>query len=107
MEVCYRHPNRETGVRCSNCDRPICPDCMTSTPVGMGCPECARQKTKVTRGPGVGGVSAGNAPVAVALVVINVVAYFAELAGGGASTLDGGGSVMTDFGLFGPAVDDG
>jgi membrane associated rhomboid family serine protease len=47
MEVCYRHPKRETGVRCSNCERPICPDCMTSTPVGMRCPECARQSTKV------------------------------------------------------------
>ena len=47
MEVCYRHPNRETGVRCSNCERPICPDCMTSTPVGMRCPECARQRTRV------------------------------------------------------------
>ena len=43
MEACYRHPKRETGVRCSNCERPICPDCMTSTPVGMRCPECARQ----------------------------------------------------------------
>ena len=49
MEVCYRHRNRETGVACSNCGRPICPDCMTSTSVGMRCPECARQSTKVTR----------------------------------------------------------
>jgi membrane associated rhomboid family serine protease len=48
MEACYRHPNRETGVRCSNCERPICPDCMTSTSVGMRCPECARQgRTRV------------------------------------------------------------
>ena len=47
MAVCYRHPGRETGVSCSNCGRPICPDCMTSTPVGMRCPECARQKTQV------------------------------------------------------------
>ena len=47
METCYRHPRRETGVRCSNCERPICPDCMTSTPVGMRCPECAKQSTKV------------------------------------------------------------
>ena len=48
MEACYRHPKRETGVRCSNCERPICPDCMTSTPVGMRCPECAHQgKTRV------------------------------------------------------------
>ena len=29
MPTCYRHPTRETGVSCSNCGRPICPDCMT------------------------------------------------------------------------------
>ena len=45
MAVCYRHPNRETGVSCSNCGNPICPDCMTATPVGMRCPDCSRQKT--------------------------------------------------------------
>ncbi len=47
MEVCYRHNDRETGVSCSNCGRPICPDCMTTTPVGMRCPECSRERTKV------------------------------------------------------------
>jgi membrane associated rhomboid family serine protease len=47
MAVCYRHPNRETGVSCSNCGKPICPDCMTATPVGMRCPDCSRQKTPV------------------------------------------------------------
>ena len=47
MATCYRHPNRETGVSCSNCGRPICPDCMTPTSVGMRCPECAKQKTQV------------------------------------------------------------
>src|SRR4051794_18895490 len=47
MATCYRHPNRETGVSCSNCGRPICTDCMTTTTVGMRCPECARQKTQV------------------------------------------------------------
>jgi len=46
MATCYRHPSRETGVSCSNCGRPICPDCMTPTPVGMRCPECSRQRTK-------------------------------------------------------------
>jgi membrane associated rhomboid family serine protease len=45
--TCYRHKGRETGVACSSCGRPICPDCMTPTPVGMRCPECSRQKTKV------------------------------------------------------------
>src|SRR3954467_6011090 len=45
MATCYRHPNRETGVSCSNCGNPICPDCMTPTTVGMRCPNCARQRT--------------------------------------------------------------
>ena len=36
---CYRHPDRETGVSCSECGRPICPDCMTFGPVGIRCPD--------------------------------------------------------------------
>ncbi len=47
MATCYRHPDRETGVSCSNCGKPICPDCMTPTPVGMRCPECSRDRTPV------------------------------------------------------------
>jgi membrane associated rhomboid family serine protease len=47
MATCYRHPDRETGVSCSNCGKPICPDCMTATPVGMRCPECSRDRTPV------------------------------------------------------------
>ena len=41
--VCYRHPSRETAVSCANCERPICTDCMVYTPVGIKCPDCARQ----------------------------------------------------------------
>lgn len=43
--VCYRHRNRPTAVRCSNCERPICADCMRSTPVGFRCPDCAPQRS--------------------------------------------------------------
>src|SRR5829696_9009707 len=107
MEVCYRHPNRETGVSCSNCGRPICPDCMTSTSVGMRCPECARQTTKVRTGPGAFSPTAGKMPATIALIAINVIVFLIELAGGGAGQFSNGGSVIQDAGLRGPDVADG
>lgn len=105
METCYRHPNRETGVSCSNCGRPICPDCMTPTPVGMRCPECARERTKVTRGAAAPGRY--DAPVTYVLIALNVVAYLVEIAGGGGGLDPGASSVLIDFGLFGPSVAEG
>ena len=86
MEVCYRHPNRETGVRCSNCERPICPDCMTSTPVGMRCPECARQGTKVHTMSSL----TGEPSLTYVLIGINVLVGIGSLLGGGA----GGGQQL-------------
>jgi membrane associated rhomboid family serine protease len=90
VEACYRHPNRETGVHCSNCGRPICPDCMTSTPVGMRCPECARQRTRVRTMRSA--ARSGEPVLTYALIAINVVAFIGELAGGASA---GGGSLGT------------
>lgn len=74
MATCYRHPSRETAVSCSNCGRPICPDCMTTTPVGMRCPECAGERTKVKT---IRNVS-GRPELTLALIAVNVVAFLAE-----------------------------
>src|SRR6266536_3965099 len=43
LATCYRHPDRETGVRCQRCERPICPACMVPAPVGVQCVECVRR----------------------------------------------------------------
>jgi len=89
--TCYRHSDRETGVSCSNCGNPICPDCMTTTPVGMRCPDCARQKTKVRTV-----ATLTKAPqLAYALIAINLVAFVAASTGG------------RDLGTSGPVYEQG
>jgi membrane associated rhomboid family serine protease len=105
MAACYRHPSRETGVSCSNCGRPICPDCMTATPVGMRCPECSRDRTKVRTIR-----SGGSEPYATyVLIAINVLVFVGSSAAG-SSLLGGGGAggqLFRDGALVGTAVADG
>lgn len=43
---CYVHPNRETALRCNNCNRPICASCAIRTPTGYRCRECVRERQK-------------------------------------------------------------
>jgi membrane associated rhomboid family serine protease len=100
MATCYRHPNRETGVSCSNCGKPICPDCMTATPVGMRCPDCARQRTRTRTVRDV----AVDPIVTYALIAINVLVYIGTSSQGSAI----GGSTTNkwfiDYALDGPDV---
>ena len=103
METWYRHPNRETGVRCSNCGRAICPDCMTPTPVGMRCPECSRDRTKVRTLR-----STSTEPIVTyVLIAINVIVFLAEGQFGVGSASGGGTQLYEKFALFGPSVADG
>ena len=44
---CYVHPNRETSLRCNNCERPICAQCPVRTPTGYHCRECVKGQQKV------------------------------------------------------------
>jgi membrane associated rhomboid family serine protease len=107
-ETCYRHPDRETGVSCSSCGRPICPDCMTPTPVGMRCPECANQRTKVVRNPTGTPSGFGAFPATYVLIAINVVVFLIEMAGGGGGLFaEQGSRFIADFALYGPAVAEG
>jgi hypothetical protein len=46
-ECCYLHPERETGLRCVQCGRPICGACARVVAVGQLCPPCRSQRRPV------------------------------------------------------------
>lgn len=102
MATCYRHPSRETGVACSSCGRPICPDCMTTTSVGMRCPECSKQRTKVVRMRDMSEIPR----VTYGLIALNVVVYLIEkIHIGGGETLYFKGALLGSLEL--PGVEEG
>ncbi|HSU02273.1 MAG TPA: rhomboid family intramembrane serine protease [Nocardioides sp.] len=49
VPTCYRHPDRETWIRCQRCDKSICPDCMRDAAVGFQCPDCVKEASKGSR----------------------------------------------------------
>jgi membrane associated rhomboid family serine protease len=77
---------------------------MTPTPVGMRCPECASQRTRVVRNPTGTPSGFGAFPATTVLIAINVVVYLVEIAKGGGGLSIGTLTVYEMGGLFGPAV---
>ena len=105
---CYRHPDRETGVSCSECGRGICTDCMRFAPVGIRCPDHAgesRGPARVVQRAQVGSVR-NPGWAAKALVAVNVGIYLLQLAQGAPVTANAG-SIFENGALFGPLVADG
>ena len=109
MAYCYRHPDRETGLSCSVCERPICTECMTMAPVGIRCPEHSGKPQGVQR------VSAGarrfsfegtGALVTKSLIGLNVLVFLANLAQG-ASLSRNAGELYRDGGLTALGTFDG
>ena len=46
-QVCYKHPDRKTYLRCNKCGRPICLECAVQTPTGYRCKECIKAQQQV------------------------------------------------------------
>ncbi|KOV50114.1 Rhomboid family protein [Streptomyces sp. AS58] len=82
VTTCYRHTKVECHVRCTRCDRYICPDCMREAAVGHHCPECVREGARSVRQArtAFGGRITTVPAVTYALLALNVLAYVAELA---------------------------
>jgi membrane associated rhomboid family serine protease len=117
-QYCYRHPDRETGLSCSECGRPICADCANFGPVGIRCPDHATVRRRsptvrlkppsVRRAPGIA-LATGQAPITYALIGINVVVYLITVAQGHAGFNNPGGfpvpvGLYRQWLLYGPWV---
>jgi membrane associated rhomboid family serine protease len=102
--TCYRHPNRETGVSCSECGRGICPDCMVFAPVGIRCPEHAGRPqgaARVSIGVRRAAFEGTGALVTKAMIAVNVLVFLANLAQG-ASLNQNAGSIFLRGALYIP-----
>ena len=121
LPTCYRHPDRETGLSCSECGRPICTECMTSRPSGSAVPTTpgkraaprSRRRAVVRRS---ARRAAPTRSVTKALIAVNVAIYLITAVQGSgleqpgrhrspqvgpltarpSSTATGGGSITAD-----------
>lgn len=95
---CYRHPERETWVSCTRCERPICPECLRPASVGFQCPDCVQQGNATVRrasAPYGGAIVARPGVVSLILGLLNVVAFVVT-----AATAPGGLTGNTGSRLF-------
>jgi membrane associated rhomboid family serine protease len=107
---CYRHPDRETGLSCSECERPICYECMTPAPVGLRCPEHSGKPQGIRKATApvqraVTGVGSSRVnAVTMTLIAINVGVFLAELAAGGNLATGTGNWIYEHGSLFASGV---
>ncbi|MFF4538682.1 rhomboid family intramembrane serine protease [Streptomyces aureus] len=81
VTTCYRHPKVESHVRCTRCDRYICPGCMREAAVGHQCVECVKEGARSIRQArtAFGGRISTVPAVTYVLIGLNVLAYLGEL----------------------------
>ncbi|SFS84863.1 rhomboid family intramembrane serine protease [Saccharopolyspora flava] len=79
LPTCVRHPDRPTGLRCTRCERPACPECLRDASVGQQCVDCVREAGATVRRPvTVAGARLRDKPLLVPLLIaLNVAAYVA------------------------------
>jgi membrane associated rhomboid family serine protease len=109
LPYCYRHPNRETFVSCSECGRPICAECMTPAPVGQRCPEHSGKPQgtrRISAGVRRGAFEGTGALMTKILLAANILIYVITAAQGSGLNSPGG-SLFRRWELFGPLVAQG
>ncbi|RKT51858.1 rhomboid family intramembrane serine protease [Saccharothrix australiensis] len=75
--ACARHPDRVTGLRCTRCERPACPECLREASVGYQCVDCVSEGRRGVRTARtfVGAEFSSRTVVTPVLIAVNVLLF--------------------------------
>ncbi len=107
--VCVRHPDRATGLACTRCGRPACPECLREASVGHQCVDCVAEGQRgVRRGVTIAGARPGGRPlVTPVLVALNVAVFAWTVATSGSLARNAAAPLFREWALVPVAVADG
>ncbi|MFP5299323.1 MAG: rhomboid family intramembrane serine protease [Actinomycetota bacterium] len=77
IAYCYGHPDTPTKLRCSRCDKPICPRCAVPAAVGQHCVWCVAEARKSQ--PKVRTAMQANSPAVMTIIAIAIAVYVMEV----------------------------
>ncbi|WP_328389700.1 rhomboid family intramembrane serine protease [Nocardia sp. NBC_00416] len=108
-QVCARHTDRPTGLSCTRCGRPACPECLRPASVGQHCVDCVRADQRSTQKvrTASGAVASRNSVpfVTYSLIALNVLVYAITVAQSRSLMAnEGGSSLFVDWVMYPPAV---
>ena len=104
--TCYRHPDRETGRRCTRCGRPACPECLREASVGSHCIDCVKSAAPSAR-QRVSLFARSENMLATKIIIGVTVAAFVLIGVRDGGNFAGTGRSAFDLELYGPFVHQG
>jgi membrane associated rhomboid family serine protease len=103
--TCYRHPDRETGRRCTRCGRFACPECLREASVGSHCVDCVKASAPSPRQRATSFTRNENMLATKIIIGVTVAAFI--VIGLRDRSWDGTGHTADNLVLFGPLVHQG
>ena len=104
-----RHPDRATGLSCTRCGRPACPECLREASVGYQCVDCVGEGRRgARRGVTIAGAEPGGRPLVTPMLVgLNVAVFAWTVATSGSISRNDRAPLFQEWALVPNAVADG
>ena len=104
--ICYRHPGREAGRRCTRGGKPAFAECLVQATVGSNCVECVKASRPDVKTRAKYWNARQPAMVTMSIMALNVLVFVYCAIRTPSSIGDGGGIGQAQLGLLGPALRD-